>query len=69
MVVSTDPRGSSHHGDNTDYNCDNTPGQSDRRSMQRHMVLEGSDDDEDKPGDTGSSAAGVNATNVLDEPG
>lgn len=69
VVVSTDPRGSSHHGDNTDHNRDDTPGQSDRRSMQRHMVLEGADDDEDEPGDARGGTARVNTTNVLDETG
>ena len=69
MVVSTDPRGGSHHGDNTDHNRNDAPGQSDRRCMQRHMVLEGTDNDEDEPGNAGGSTAGVNTTNVLDETG
>ena len=69
MVVGTNPWHSSEHDHIHDNQGDDTPREDDRRRVHRDMVLEGADDEEEEPGDTGSGAAGVDTTNVLNEAG
>ena len=68
-MVRTDPRSGGNHGDHSNDDTENTPGEDGRRSVLDMAVLEGADDGVDEPGNAGGGAAGVDASEMLQETG
>jgi hypothetical protein len=69
VVVSADPRSSSHHRNNYDHQGNDTPRENHLGSVLCDVALESTDDQEDEPGNTRGSASRVNATDLLNETG
>ena len=66
-MVCANPRCSGHHRQSTDRHGDDTPSKNDLGGVFHDVVLEGADDEEDEPGDTGCRTARVDTTDVLQE--
>lgn len=68
-MVGANPGRSSNHGDHSNDDTENTPGEDGGRSVLDMTVLEGANDGVDEPGDTGGGAARVDASKMLQETG
>ena len=66
-MINPNPRSSGDHGNDGHHDADNTPSKDDLRRVLLNVMLKGTDYSEDKPGNAGSSASRVNATDVLEE--
>lgn len=65
VVVGADPWGRSKHSYYCHNHTDDAPREYDLRSMPCDVMLEGSDNSEDEPGNTGCGTSRVNTANVL----
>lgn len=69
VMVRPDPRSSGNHGHDCDDHRNNAPREYDLGCMFRNMVLECANNNVDEPGNAGCGAAGVDASEMLQETG
>ena len=67
VMAQTDPRSSGDHREEADRDGDDAPSEDCFRCVLRDVGLEGADDEEDEPCDTGGGASGVDTADVLQE--
>ena len=67
VMAQTDPRSSGDHREEADRDGNDAPSEDCFRCVLRDVGLEGADDEEDEPCDTGGGASRVNATDMLQE--
>ena len=67
VMAQTDPRSGGDHREEADRDGDDAPSEYSFRCVLRDVGLEGADNEEDEPCDTGGGAAGVDTADVLEE--
>ena len=67
VMAQTDPRSSGDHREEADRDGDDAPSEDGFWCVLCDVGLEGADDEEDEPCDTGCGASRVDATDVLQE--